>query len=57
MDKGNLIILGATGSEKTLLVKTLAKLIDVSLFVSDAACLTQAEYVGEDVESILFKVS
>lgn len=57
LDKGNLVILGPTGSGKTLLVKTLAKLIDVPLVVADATCLTQAEYVGEDVESILFKVS
>jgi len=42
---------------ETLLVKTLAKLIDVPLVIADATCLTQAGYVGEDVESILFKVS
>lgn len=41
---------------KTLLVKTLAKLIDVPLVIADATCLTQAGYVGEDVESILFKL-
>jgi len=39
-----------------LLVKTLAKLIDVPLVIADATCLTQAGYVGEDVESILLKV-
>lgn len=38
-------------------MKTLAKLIDVPLVIADATCLTQAGYVGEDVESILFKVS
>ena len=43
-------------SGKTLLVKTLAKLIDVPLVIADATCLTQAGYVGEDVESILFKL-
>jgi len=56
LDKSNIIIIGPTGSGKTLLVKTLAKLIDVPLVISDATCLTQAGYVGEDVESILFKV-
>jgi len=49
-------MLGPTGSGKTLLVKTLAKLIDVPLVIADATCLTQAGYVGEDVESILFKL-
>ena len=57
IDKSNLMIIGPTGSGKTLLVKTLAKLIDVPLVIADATCLTQAGYVGEDVESILFKVS
>ena len=56
IDKSNIIIIGPTGSGKTLLVKTLAKLIDVPLVVADATCLTQAGYVGEDVESILFKL-
>ena len=57
LDKSNIIIIGPTGSGKTLLVKTLAKLIDVPLVIADATCLTQAGYVGEDVESVLFKVS
>jgi ATP-dependent protease Clp ATPase subunit len=57
LDKSNIIIIGPTGSGKTLVVKTLAKLIDVPLVIADATCLTQAGYVGEDVESILFKVS
>jgi ATP-dependent Clp protease ATP-binding subunit ClpX len=56
LDKSNIFIIGPTGSGKTLLVKTLAKLIDVPLVIADATCLTQAGYVGEDVESILFKV-
>ena len=56
LDKSNIIIIGPTGSGKTLLVKTLAKLIDVPLAIADATCLTQAGYVGEDVESILFKL-
>jgi len=41
---------------KTLLVKTLARIIDVPLVIADATCLTQAGYVGEDVESVLFKL-
>lgn len=56
IDKSNIMLLGPTGSGKTHLVKTLARLIDVPLVISDATCLTQAGYVGEDVESILFKV-
>jgi len=56
LDKSNIIIIGPTGSGKTLLVKTLAKLVDVPLVIADATCLTQAGYVGEDVESILFKL-
>jgi len=56
LDKSNIIILGPTGSGKTLVVKTLAKLIDVPMVIADATCLTQAGYVGEDVESILFKL-
>jgi len=56
LDKSNIIIIGPTGSGKTLLVKTLAKLVDVPLVIADATCLTQAGYVGEDVESVLFKL-
>jgi len=49
------VLLGPTGSGKTLMAKTLAKLIDVPLVISDATSLTQAGYVGEDVESLLHK--
>lgn len=56
IDKSNIMLLGPTGSGKTHLVKTLARLIDVPLVITDATCLTQAGYVGEDVESVLFKV-
>ena len=51
-----MILLGPTGSGKTLLAKTLSKLVSVPLVISDATCLTQAGYVGEDVESILYKL-
>lgn len=47
---------GPTGSGKTLLAKTLAKLINVPIALADATTLTQAGYVGEDVESILYKL-
>jgi len=56
LDKSNIVIIGPTGSGKTLVVKTLAKLIDVPIVIADATCLTQAGYVGEDVESILLKL-
>ena len=56
LDKSNIVIIGPTGSGKTLLVKTLGKLLDVPLVIADATCLTQAGYVGEDVESILLKL-
>lgn len=56
IEKSNILLLGPSGSGKTLLVKTLAKLIDVPLVICDATCLTQAGYVGEDVESILLKL-
>lgn len=55
-DKSNVIMLGPTGSGKTLLAKTLAKLVNVPFAMADATTLTQAGYVGDDVESILHKL-
>jgi len=56
MEKSNIMLVGPTGSGKTLLARTLARLVDVPFAIADATCLTQAGYVGEDVESILHKL-
>ncbi len=53
VEKSNIILLGPTGCGKTLLAKTLANIIDVPFTIADATVLTEAGYVGEDVESIL----
>ena len=56
LEKGNILMLGPTGCGKTLLAKTLAKILDVPFAVAGATTLTQAGYVGEDVENILLKL-
>lgn len=56
LEKSNILMLGPTGSGKTLLAKTLARIIDVPFAVADATTLTEAGYVGEDVENILLKL-
>ncbi len=56
LDKSNILVLGPTGSGKTLLARTLARILDVPFAVADATTLTEAGYVGEDVENILLKL-
>ncbi len=56
IEKSNMLMLGPTGSGKTYLVKTLARLLNVPLAITDATSLTEAGYIGDDVESVLSKL-
>jgi ATP-dependent Clp protease ATP-binding subunit ClpX len=56
LDKSNILLLGPTGTGKTLLAQTLARILDVPFTIADATTLTEAGYVGEDVENILVRL-
>ncbi|MBP0651914.1 AAA family ATPase, partial [Mycobacterium tuberculosis] len=56
LSKSNILLIGPTGSGKTLLAQTLARLLNVPFVIADATTLTEAGYVGEDVENIIQKL-
>lgn len=55
IEKSNMLMVGPTGSGKTYLVKTIARILNVPLAITDATTLTEAGYIGDDVESVLSK--
>lgn len=55
--KSNVLLLGPTGCGKTLLAQTVAKLLDVPFAIADCTTLTEAGYVGDDVENVIFKIN
>ena len=54
--KSNILLIGPTGSGKTLLARTLARILDVPFCIADATTITEAGYVGEDVETIVLRL-
>ena len=56
IEKSNILMVGPTGSGKTYLVKTLARLLDVPLAIADATSLTESGYIGDDIESVVSKL-
>ena len=56
IEKSNMLMIGPTGSGKTYLVRTLARLLDVPLAIADATSLTEAGYIGDDIESVVSKL-
>lgn len=56
LDKSNILMLGPTGSGKTLIAQTIARCLDVPIAICDCTTLTQAGYVGEDIESVIAKL-
>ncbi len=56
LNKSNILLIGPTGSGKTLIAQTIAKIINVPIAITDATTLTEAGYVGEDVENIIYKL-